>query len=572
MKLLCMSETVLARLVGVCRRRTSGWASGVLLTLVGLTLRVLTIDSRGLWLDEAITVSQATLPVSGVVHESACGVHPPLYHLVMHYWISVFGRSEVALRAFSTAVGVAAISAAWWAGTRIYDRRTGLIAAGLVALSPTQIWYSQEAKMYELLFLCGLLSTGFLALAVRENRVRLWLGYLTASLAGLFAHYFYSFLVMGQVGFYLFGVLVPAERRARREGRARASLSRPWRLLTDVRTLGPWLTCTAVMGVLLVAWIVAAFHLQHADLPSPLISSVRGSGPGYAQEPPSLAFRFNDTAAVLLQMIAGFHSARVQDAIVSMWPGLIFLSLLLWRVLGPVTQKTWLLLAASSGALVVVTLGQWQGGVLLARYFMALAAPLYLLAARLLATLEKRAAVPVLAALTVLALVAWADQSYDPRNSMRFDNRELLGVLASDWRPGDAVIYVPFYLEPLTDYYIPRGTRTEGFPQYGPGGTVRDSPRRIEQDVDRVVGPSRRVWLFLSFQNIGKLRSTGYVIRYWLGHNGYELESHRRMNQVELLLYETPHRRRFSLRHSRARGTDTCGRSRPSTSWAEGAP
>ena len=123
-------------------RRARAWAATglVALTAVGFLMRWVSIDTRGLWLDESITVYQASQSIAGIIESLAGGVHPPLYHILIHFWMVAFGSSEVALRSFSVLVGVLAIPAAYWAGRRLYDRSTGLVAAGLVALSPCLIW------------------------------------------------------------------------------------------------------------------------------------------------------------------------------------------------------------------------------------------------------------------------------------------------------------------------------------------------------------------------------------------------------------------------------------------------
>lgn len=525
----------------------SGWVV-ILLTIAGAALRAISVDSRGLWLDEAITVKQASEPLYSVIRTLAFGVHPPLYHIIVHFWMQLFGRSEIAVRSFSVLVGVAAIPVAYWAGHRLYDRRTGLIAAGLIALSPFQIWYSQEARMYELLFLAGMASTAFLALALRENRRPLWTGYLLTTLVGVFTHYFFLFLLLGQVGFYLFAVLIREEKQARREGVATASLKRPWKLSRDVPTFGPWFVCASITLVVLGVWAANSVFVQPTGGPNALVSSVGGAGLGYGQEGARLALRFNDTAMVVAQMVAGFHSLPVMEVLVAIWPLLLYLGLLLAYLVKPVAKRTWLLLAGGVfAAAVMILLGQWQGQILVSRYFMAVAGPLFLLAARILSKLERRVAVPVITALALLAVPAWADQSFNPANAMRYDNRAAFSIIRQDWRVGDQMVYVPFYLDPLVTYYLPATTPSFGFPQEGQFGKVRDSLGEIDEDLQKAVGLSGRAWVVLSFQNIPRLRTDGQAVRYWFKHHGYHVVLDRRMNQVELLLYESGQKEKFFL-------------------------
>ncbi len=507
------------------------------LTLGGLLLRVLSMDSRGLWLDEAVTVAQANQSVGGIIRSLATGVHPPLYHILMHYWITVFGTGEIALRSFSVLLGTLAIPAAFWAGQRLYDRRTGLVAAALVAFSPFQIWYSQEARMYEMLFLAGLLSTAFLVLAARENRKALWAGYLFWTLVGMFTHYFFAFLVVGQLVYFVVGEVADKEAAARSDGRARAEWWRPWGLFADVDTLWPAFLCALVTLVAFLVWVYYAAHVQ-APTDNAIVGSISGSGLGYGQEAPRLALRFNDIALLAVQMTVGFHAQLTMDTLVAMWPlaiSFVFVTMHLFRQM---TAHTRLLLAGVIGMLLMLAVGQWQGQILASRYFMAVAGALWLLMAWLLARLKGRAARWVTALLVVFAAVAWLDQSYAPHNAMRYDNREALQEVARSWRPGNTMIYLPFYLDPLTGYYLPPSIPAHGFPEYGAFAHLRDSQGEIDTDLRSVVGSSPRVWLFVSFQNITELKNDAYAVRYWLKHQGYTVTEDRQLNQVELLRYD----------------------------------
>ena len=515
-------------------RRTTSWVLGV--TLAGLALRIVSIDTRGLWLDESLTVKQASQSLAGVVQTIAEGVHPPLFHILMHLWMTAFGQGEIAVRSFSVLVGVAAIPAAYWAGTRLYDRRTGLMAMGAVALSPYLIWYSQEARMYSMLFLAGLLSTAFLALAVREDRAHQWWGFLLWTTVGMFTHYFFAFLLVGQVAFYLFGVVVADERRLAGIGLATADFRHPWRLFADVKTLGPWLACTVVTAVAVLMWLMRSVFVVSSD--NALISSVAGSGLGYGQEGARLALRFNDVAAVIVQMTAGFHAQGTMDVLVAMWPFTLTLIFLLLHLLEPGTRLTWLLLAAASGIVVLLLLGQWQGQVLASRYFAAVAAPALLLAARLVARLSRRDRLVVIVLLVAFSGAAWFDQSYNPGNVMRYDNREAMRTIVAGWRPGDVVLCEPYYLDSLATYYLPASLKAIGLPLHGSATHLRNSSDEVATDMTRIVGTSRRVWLFLSFQDITAVRTDGDTVQRWLRHNGYAVAHDDVLNKVELLRYD----------------------------------
>ena len=68
----------------------------IIILLIALVLRLISIN-QSLWLDEAINVNVAsTLDVKKLIFEYALGdFHPPLFHIILKYWIDVFGSSEI---------------------------------------------------------------------------------------------------------------------------------------------------------------------------------------------------------------------------------------------------------------------------------------------------------------------------------------------------------------------------------------------------------------------------------------------------------------------------------------------
>ncbi|WP_457817390.1 hypothetical protein, partial [Staphylococcus aureus] len=61
---------------------------------------------------------------------------PPLFYLLLHVWMSVFGSSETATHAMSLLFGTLCVPAAAWVGWSQWGQRAGLIAAVVFALNP----------------------------------------------------------------------------------------------------------------------------------------------------------------------------------------------------------------------------------------------------------------------------------------------------------------------------------------------------------------------------------------------------------------------------------------------------
>jgi hypothetical protein len=125
--------------------------------------------------------------------------HPPLSYWLLHLALPLFGATELGVRLPSALIGMLAVPLAWSAGRRLGGPITGLIAAGLVALSPLLVFYAREPRMYALLPVCALGSTLLLGWAPNQWRRRRWAGYAAFALAGLWSHYYMVPLVLGQV-------------------------------------------------------------------------------------------------------------------------------------------------------------------------------------------------------------------------------------------------------------------------------------------------------------------------------------------------------------------------------------
>src|SRR5665213_2150009 len=95
-------------------------AAVVVVVVVGAVLRFFTHSA--LWLDEALTVDRARLPLSMIAGSVKQDGAPPLYYYLLHIWMEIFGDSNLATRSLSGVIGVANLPVAWLAGNRFGGR------------------------------------------------------------------------------------------------------------------------------------------------------------------------------------------------------------------------------------------------------------------------------------------------------------------------------------------------------------------------------------------------------------------------------------------------------------------
>lgn len=131
-------------------------ATTVFAVLAGVVLRFFT-DSP-LWLDEALSVNVATLPLGDIGEALRHDGHPPLFYWLLHGWTEIFGSGDAAARSLSGLFGVACLPVAWLAGRRFGGRTVACYTVILVALSPFATRYATEARMYSMVTFLVLLG------------------------------------------------------------------------------------------------------------------------------------------------------------------------------------------------------------------------------------------------------------------------------------------------------------------------------------------------------------------------------------------------------------------------------
>ena len=136
-----------------------------LILLVATLLRFAWLNRHSLWFDEVVMMRLALAPSLRALFDllpRIDAVGAPLYAVILHIWSGLLGPSELAARALSASLSVANVAAACWVGAAAYNRRVGLWCAWLVAVSPLEIQYAQEVRMYAFLGLVTCLCWGCL--------------------------------------------------------------------------------------------------------------------------------------------------------------------------------------------------------------------------------------------------------------------------------------------------------------------------------------------------------------------------------------------------------------------------
>jgi mannosyltransferase len=443
--------------------------------LAGLGLRF--VAPSPLWLDEALSVNIARLPLGQIPDALQHDGHPPLYYALLHVWMQALGTGDVAVRALSGVFAVAALPFAYLVGRRAGGRALAWLTLGLFSLSPFVLRYATETRMYALIMLLVLL--GYLTLDDMMRRQRDgWrrvaaLTLLSAAL--LYTHYWAMWLLAGTfvvVGYISWASADPATRRAGRR----------------------CLSAIVGGGVLFLPWVpVLLFQARHTGTP--------WAGP---QRPTSLVAstltdlgggRFTDAelvgAVVLILVLLGVFGVAVGNRRID----LDLRTAVTFRPEAAVVAAT-------------VTLGSLVGiasrSAYATRYAATFVPLVLLLAAGGICCFSARwiRAGVLVAVLGLFSLGAFYNVTTD-----RTQVEVVAASVATHMHAGDVVVYCPDQLGPSSLRVMPPGLDNVTFPSMAPPDRVDwvDYAQRNSADprefADRVVdraGPAHAVFVVWS--------------------------------------------------------------------------
>ncbi|MBE9094230.1 glycosyltransferase family 39 protein [Tychonema sp. LEGE 07203] len=127
----------------------------------------------------------------------------PLYFIATRFWVQLFGDSVAVTRSMSAVFSLLALPCMYWLCLELFESSlTAWLAVSLLAVSPFQIVYAQEARPYSLFVLVVLLSSATVLRAMRLKTNSSWALYAITVALGFYSHLLFALVALGQ-GIYV---------------------------------------------------------------------------------------------------------------------------------------------------------------------------------------------------------------------------------------------------------------------------------------------------------------------------------------------------------------------------------
>jgi hypothetical protein len=147
-----------------------------LIVILGICLRLICINKPdGLWNDEYVSWMVSAIPFTkGFLAAVKSQCHMPFYYFYLKFFMALCGQNDLILRLTSVFAGVISIPVMYLLGLE-KDKQTAYLCSGFCAISSFLIYYSQEVRLYSLLFLisalCLLYTIRFIKNVNRRNLI-----------------------------------------------------------------------------------------------------------------------------------------------------------------------------------------------------------------------------------------------------------------------------------------------------------------------------------------------------------------------------------------------------------------
>ncbi len=380
---------------------------------VGLLLRLHFISSLSISLDEAQSIWQAQHTLWGsdsIFVVMAKDIHPPLFVLMLHFWIQQFGQGAFIDRILPLIFGMLSIPPFYFLVKEVYTRKEGIFAVAIAGCGPLWIWYSIDIKNYSLLIFGTILSLLSFFKIVHNNHPRTWMIFFFLSqILGMYSHYFFFLIILLEfIGAFIY---------------KKKSI----------------IILSLLSAIFFIPWGYE-FLLFHSSSTQPSLGQVN---------------LFN-ILLTIFELVLGYHSTDFYKASIALWPLVILFFFVYIKAFRKVNKDSMLLLIAIilpiAGTFIV---SQISVTIFLTRYLLFVSIFLYMVISRSIFSAKY---VPYRLVGTVGFLILLLFMTYtqfsDPLNISVEDYKDSVAYVEQYATPHSLIIVsAPFTIYPFEYYY-----------------------------------------------------------------------------------------------------------------------
>lgn len=164
--------------------------------LLNVLLKFMFIQENSISWDEPFSIYHAQMDVSKIIHHLYQGNNPPLFEILLHFWIKMTGISPLSVRFLPAVFSSLTAGFVFLLGARFINLKAGIFAALLFTGSNFHLFFAHEARVYAWFGLLTVVSMYiFLTLIEEKKSIYRWIALILVNTTLMYSHYFGIFLI-----------------------------------------------------------------------------------------------------------------------------------------------------------------------------------------------------------------------------------------------------------------------------------------------------------------------------------------------------------------------------------------
>ena len=181
-----------------------GTATVICLVIINFFLKLIFISSNSVGGDEPFSIYHAQMDIPSIINHLSAGNNPPLYEIILHFWINLYGISELSVRFPSLIFSTLTVYFIYRIGKDFFNYQTALAASLLFTFSNYNLGFAHEARVYSLFTLLTAMSMFYFlkyytdVQSSKPRNSKYYYFLLAINTFLIYAHYFGFFVILIQ--------------------------------------------------------------------------------------------------------------------------------------------------------------------------------------------------------------------------------------------------------------------------------------------------------------------------------------------------------------------------------------
>lgn len=183
------------------------WFIPLLFFILNLVIKSFSITRYSYDLDESWHTYFSQWNLKELLRQASDDPNGPFYNLLLHYWMKIFGNSEVATRMLSVIFSALTAPVIYLLMNKHFSKQAAIFSALIFSVSDFHFFYSHIARVYALINFLAVLSIYFYLEHIKTGGLRNWILYTVVNVLMLYTHLTTIFLLAAQLaaGVLFFG-------------------------------------------------------------------------------------------------------------------------------------------------------------------------------------------------------------------------------------------------------------------------------------------------------------------------------------------------------------------------------